>query len=190
MNIGIDIDDTITFAHELRLTYGQKYDYENFNGTKLKNVDGRDTMDIFSWDEETDMKLWWGSLGEAEKNNQARPFAAEIIRKLRNEGNKIYIISSRDEKYFKKPYEETENWLKNNGIEYDELLLGNHDKGKICKEKDIDIFLDDKEAHCISVANEGIQTFIFDNVFNRNATDKRIKRIHSFIEFYNTLKNI
>jgi len=184
MNIGIDIDDTITYAHELRLAYGQKFDFENFEGNSLKDPNGRDTMNMFSWDEETDMKLWWGSLSTAEASNNPRPFAKEIISKLRKEGHKIYIISARDEKYFKAPYEDSKKWLDNNGIEYDEIIIACKEKGKTCKELGINAFLDDKEENCIEVSNEGIKAFIFDNVFNQNLADTRIKRVHSFVEFY------
>lgn len=184
MNIGIDIDDTLTYSHELRLAYGQKFDYKNFGGSKLKNSNGRDTMDIFSWDEETDMKLWWEILSKAEKSNAPRPFAKEMIKKLREDGHKIFIISARDEKYFKKPYEESKQWLDDNAIEYDKIIIECKEKGKTCKELGINVFLDDKEENCIEVANEGIQAFIFDNVFNQNFNDARIKRVHSFVQFY------
>ena len=133
MNIGIDIDDTLTNAHELRLTYGQKFDYENFGGEKLKNPNGRDTMDIFSWDFETDMKLWWESLGIAEQNNNARPFASEITKRLRQEGHKIYIITARTEDYFKSPYEDSKKWLNNNNIEFDDIIIGCKNKGIACE---------------------------------------------------------
>ena len=190
MNIGIDIDDTLTYAHELRLTYGQKFDYENFDGNSLKDPNGRDTMDMFSWNEETDMKLWWGTLSKAEASNKARPFAKETLSKLRKEGHKIFIISARDEKYFKAPYEESKKWLDDNGIEYDKIILACKGKGKTCKELGINAFLDDKEENCIEVANEGIEAFIFDNVFNQNLVDARIKRVHSFVQFYYEIRKL
>ncbi len=184
MKIGIDIDDTLTYAHELRLTYGQKFDYEQRDGKSLKNPNGRDTTDIFNWDEETDLKLWWGALGKAEKENNPREFAKEVIHKLRSRGHIIYIISARDRKYFKDPYEESKEWLEKNQIEYDELIVECKQKGKYCKQIGIDAFLDDKEENCEALHNEGIKTFLFDNVFNQNVVNKNITRVYSFIQFY------
>lgn len=190
MNIGIDIDDTLTYSHELRLSYGQEFDYKNFGGSKLKNPNGRDTMDIFSWDEETDMKLWWEILSNQEKHNSPRPFAKEIIKKMRKDGHKVFIISARDEKYFKAPYEESKKWLDDSDIEYDDILIACKEKGKACKELNINVFLDDNEQNCIEVADRGIQAFIFDNVFNQNLLDKRIKRVYSFVQFYSEINKI
>ena len=41
------------------------------------------------------------------------------------------------------------------------------------------MFLDDKEENCEALQNEGIKTFLFDNVFNHNIINK-----NSFIQFY------
>ena len=59
MNIGIDIDDTLTNSHENRLAYGQKFDYEKLNGKNLINPYGRDTIEIFNWSEKNDFRLWF-----------------------------------------------------------------------------------------------------------------------------------
>ena len=37
--------------------------------------------------------------------------------------------------------------------------------------------------------NKVVIDFIYDNVFNKQLNDERIKRIYSFIQFYNEIKN-
>lgn len=184
MKIGIDIDDTLTYAHGLRLAYGQKFDYEQRNGKSLKNPNGRDTTDIFDWDEETDLQLWWGSLSKAERENKPREFAKEVIQNLRENGHSIYIISARDKQYFKNPYEESKEWLEKNEIAYDKLIVECKQKAKYCKQIGVEVFLDDKEQNCEALEKEGIKTFLFDNVFNQNVTNKNITRVYSFVQFY------
>jgi len=191
MNIGIDIDDTLTYSHENRLAYGQKFDYEKLNGKNLINPYGQNTMDIFNWTEKTDFRLWFEEgLYEAEKNYPPRPFAKQVINDLWLEGHKIYIISSRGKEWFENPYEESKEWLDKNEIKYDKIFVETDDKAKMCKELNIDVFIDDTPLKCLEVANTGVTTFIFDNIFNKDFRDVRIKHVYTWIQFYHEIKKI
>lgn len=52
----------------------------------------------------------------------------------------------------------------------------------------VDIFIDDKPLNCLAVANTGIKTFIFDNTYNQDFRDVRIKHIYTWIQFKNEVK--
>ena len=190
MNIGLDIDDTLTNSHENRLAYGQKFDYEKLSGKNLINPYGRDTIEIFNWSEKNDFRLWFEEgLYEAEKNYPPRPFAKQVINDLWQDGHKIFIISSRNKVWFHEPYEESKEWLEKNEIKYDQLFVEVEDKAKLCKELDIDVFMDDEPLKCLEVANVGVKTFIYDNIFNKDFRDVRIKHIYTWIQFYHEIKN-
>ena len=44
--------------------------------------------------------------------------------------------------------------------------------------------------NCLGVANVGVKTYIFDNSFNQDFKDVRIKHIYTWIQFKNELKKI
>jgi len=49
----------------------------------------------------------------------------KVVQKLKEEGNEIFIISGRNNGEYKNPKQLTEEWLKNNQIPYDQLILTN-----------------------------------------------------------------
>ena len=66
------------------------------------------------------------------------------------------------------------------------------DKWKTCYENKIDLFIDDSINNCLNVLEYGIDTFIFDNIYNKNTKIKRVKNwleINKYIERINNGKN-
>ena len=66
------------------------------------------------------------------------------------------------------------------------------DKGKTCYENKIDLFIDDSINNCLNVLEYDIDTFIFDNIYNKNTKIKRVKNwleINKYIERINNGKN-
>ena len=52
----------------------------------------------------------------------------------------------------------TLDYLAQNELEYDKIILGKENKGKIAKEEGIDIFIDDKETVLDDMVENGIKT--------------------------------
>ena len=50
------------------------------------------------------------------------------------------------------------DYLAQNELEYDKIILGKENKGKIAKEEGIDIFIDDKETVLDDMVENGIKT--------------------------------
>ena len=63
-----------------------------------------------------------------------------VINNLKKEGHKIYIISYRGKFQYDNSLEVTRQWLKKNNILYDKIIIEEWDKGKVCRNNDIDIF--------------------------------------------------
>ena len=82
---------------------------------------------------------------QEEITNRAKPRnnAIETINRLRKEGHKIIIITARDSEFHDNPYLLSKNWLDKNNIEYDKLIVNAREKGTICKNENIDLFIDD-----------------------------------------------
>ncbi len=160
MNIGIDIDDTLTdIRYQLReaaLEYAKKlgkhinleYIEDKNNGNVYQQKYG------FTYEE---LKYFLKNIQEEiTKKAKPRADAVEIIKKLRTEGHKIYIITARDSEFHDDPYLLSKNWLEKNNIEYDKLIVNAREKAKICIQENIDLFIDDQLANCIKISNENI----------------------------------
>ena len=188
MNIGIDIDDTITNLQPTLFAYAQKYDCENFNGKCLLDPYGHNTWDMFSWNDEHQIKFWEAIYDEMLNNVPIKPFAKEIINKLK-EHNNIYIITARNERDIKGITNFTKVWLDKIGIKYDELHVDQQDKEIMAVKKELDVFIDDAPRNCERVSSKGIKTYIMDSIHNRNYKNENIERVYSWPEFYNKITN-
>ena len=149
MKIGIDIDGVLNSQYNFCLDYGTKFCNE-IGEYKLENVNAIDTTDMFLWGDEVAHKFWNKYRKDLVITLPAKKYASEVIEKLSNDGNKIYIITARrngDEWFpddLKNNVEKiTKNWLKENKIYYDEIAFDVKDKGKYCKDHNINIMIED-----------------------------------------------
>lgn len=90
----------------------------------------------------------------------AIPGAREALKKMRDAGYGIAIITARPQWQYKRLYADTIEWLKKNGIEYD-LILFNKDKAEAIYEHVHPaqplFFIEDRAKHCLELANIGVR---------------------------------
>lgn len=175
MNIGIDIDNTITEIEEELDEAALKYAIsvgKNVNKTKKyiedKKNNGNAYREKFGFTYE-ELKFFLKDIQE-EIFNKAKPRvnAVETIKKLRQAGNKIFIITARDKEFHDDPYMLSKNWLDKNNIEYDKLIVDAREKGPVCNKEKIDIFIDDKLNNCLEVAKENIKVIRISDKQSKN----------------------
>ena len=111
--------------------------------------------------------------------------AVNVINKLHDEGNEIIFITARHYGEYDDPYEITFKYLSKHGINFDKIITNRLDKGKVCKEENIDLFIDDSVSNCKMVSEEGIDVLLFDAQFNKN--DDKFKRVYNWDEVYNII---
>lgn len=194
MNIGIDIDDTISNTFEISLPIAEKY---------VKNVLKKDVKpdfsnvidhfyikNIFKLTKEEDLEFWDKNYTAVTKAVKPKESAVKVINKLKKEGNNIFIITARWDTESASAYEVSKKWLEENNICYDKLIIGADDKGEIAKELGVDIFIDDSSKHCESVSKQGIKTYIFTSVMNKNYKAIDFDRVNSWDEFYEKVKEV
>ena len=164
MNIGIDIDDTLTDIRDKLNLAAEKY--ANELGKENKNEEDKYVEDSnngniyqikygFTYEE---LKYFLSVIQEEiTKKEEPRKNCVEIIRKLHNEGHKIYIITARDSEFHEDPYKLSTDWLDKNNIYYDELIVNARNKLEVCQRENIDLFIDDQLANCTKVSEAGIK---------------------------------
>lgn len=170
MIIGIDIDNTLTEVQE-QLNKAA-YDYaiklgKNIEGAENSLEDIKNNGDLykkkfqFTYEE---LKYFLKDIQEEITNNaKPREGAVETIKKLRQKGHKIYIVTARDSEFHDDPYNLSKNWLDNNNIEYDMLIVNAREKAPICIKENIELFIDDQLNNCLDISNVGIRTIRISN---------------------------
>lgn len=182
MRIGIDIDDVITDTSGTMSKYILKYDKDKKIVPYLVEIMRGEIPDIAKqFLEDNALKIF--SSANVKDNAQI------IISKLLNDGNEIYIITSRGEKNYKGSKKLTLDFLKNNNIKYTKLILNCFEKAKICKENNIDILIDDSVKYCEDYKKIGGQSILFTSEINKSINTD-IQRVDNWKELYNKINEI
>lgn len=192
MIIGIDIDDTLTdIRDELKealIQYAKKIGKYNEDEEKYipDNNDGNVFKERYNFTNEEIRTFYNDIHDEIGKKANPREGAKQVIDKLRLEGNKIYIITARDYELHDDPYALSKEWLDRNEIKYDKLIVNARDKAKICKEENVEVFIDDKLANCMKLDEQGIKVIRITNYEDKygNIVNKK-----NWNEIYNYIKH-
>ncbi len=189
MNIGIDIDNTITNTLSILKKYCAIYNEKVVKRNLKMNEEGYASFNLYDWTEEENKDFCNKYLEEVVLKAEVKENAKEVIERLKKEGNTIFIISSRIKPMFKTPYETTEKYLKEKGIEYDNLLVGTIDKKQFCIEHKIDIMLEDEPHHIIPIA-EMIPVIVFEENYNKQCNGKNIIKVRNWNEVYQFIEQM
>lgn len=189
MRIGVDIDNVLSNFDEVLLK-----DYINHDKVLRNNGIINDNVYIrkmFDWSEEEENQYYKENIERLANLFEPIKDCSKYIKKLKNNGNYICIISGRDNGEYSDPYNMTTEWLKKYGIEYDKLILTNaynhQEKADICLDNNIDIMIDDSINVCIKCSNANIKSLLFNTEYNTN--ESRFKRVHDWKEIYEYITN-
>lgn len=189
MRIAIDIDDTIADTTGYLMPITLKYDKTKLSGKGI--VDStKDMPRCFDWTDEELKKFFKEVFSKQVPYFPLMNGAKDILKKLKCDEHEIFIVSSRNERQMKTPFETTEKWLKDNDIVYDELLVNIRYKGPIIEDKKIDLFIDDSVGQCTYIAdNNKIPVIMFGKPSN-NINYNGIIRLNSWNEIYDYICKI
>lgn len=185
MKIGVDIDGVLTNVIRYACDFGSKYFFEKYGRLDI-NINAWSLKDMFNVTDKEDKECWLTLVKNYSINEPARPFAAEIIDKMKNENNEIYIITARSASNWDNPDGEMKNilieWFKKNNIKYDKLIISKN-KLEICKKYNIDIMIEDKAENIESISKE-LPVICFDENYNKKLKGKNIYRAYSWYDVY------
>lgn len=184
MNIGIDIDDTITCTYEtilpmIAVKYGMNL--EKLFSTKPNYAMLRGTLPDYQ-------DFVCSNYPVMAKIVPLKEGVIEVLNKLRSQGHKIILISARNQRDYSNPYDLSYSYLKRMGVPFDKLVVGSKDKAKECILENIDLFIDDNTKNCKAVLKRGIPTLQFDAIFTDN--NSKLTRVYSWNEVYNKVQEM
>lgn len=192
MNIGIDIDDTIAFTSKSMIKYADLYDKNILGKSGINGNFGLITnryylSTLYGWDDKTKQDFFNLYYKNILEECEIMPHAVDSINTLKTENNNIYFITARLMKIDNcDTVDITKKTL--NDIKYDELIIES-DKLKICKEKNIDIFIEDSYDTCKELQLNGIKTYLMTTKMNEKIEDEEIERVKSWDELYLKINN-
>lgn len=187
MRIGIDIDDTISNTSDKMLVEAIKYDKQYVRGRGFKDKDAYSFMEMFYWTV-LDVDGFYKLIRKGNFYSTVEPItdAVEYVNKLYDEGNEIILITKR--KNTIKNRRMTKKWLKKYGFKYHKLILGGNEKGKICTELEIDIFVDNDKNNVIDASEYDVNCILKGTRFNKK--EKGFNRIEEWKDIYKWITEV
>lgn len=187
MKIGIDIDGVLVDMERFMADYGSKFCFENNLSVNI-NIGEYEEKKAFNWTEEHTEKFWNMYLEYYATKYPAREFASEILKKLKQDGHELYIVTARNEEglpkeIYGKMKEFVKQWLEDNDIIYDRIIYTQGSKLPYCVGNYLDIMIEDCEQNIREISQK-INVLCYDCNYNRNVEGKNITRVYSWYDIY------
>lgn len=181
MNIGIDIDGVITNIDFLGILGKKKpiLDKESSN-LKVNNFLIR--------------KILYKGIAFYSKHSKLRSDAAKYINLLKDEGNRITIITKRrfageETKEGKDIRSLVEIFLIEQDIPYDKIVFSKGDKLDDCLKEKVTVMLEDSPRNSEAISKR-VPVIIMDTPYNRDTISDNIYRVTSWKEAYALLSTL
>lgn len=191
VNIGIDIDGVLTNDDEYTMCSMSKFIYEN----KLQKMENPYEYEYakVNWKQNTLNQYLRQYFWDYCKKEPARKYASEIIKKLKEDGNNIYIITSRrytEENTIngQKSRRIVKKWLKTNEIIFDELYFSKNKIREIDKLK-INIMIEDNPK-TIPIFVKHTHVFCYDCRYNQKLNLENMTRVYNWYDIYMKIKEL
>lgn len=188
MNIGIDIDETLTDSHEFKIAMAKQYIKDNKLSCRLVNRSAYYLEHVFDWDKHDLERFWSHSQETIFENLPVHSQATQVLARLKQDGHNLFIITARSVTDFKNPYQLSYNWLIKNKIAFDELHVEQLSKVELCKQKNISILIDDQPKNINEAIANGINTIMMNSQYNAETVVKNTTRANDWEEIYVLIK--
>lgn len=185
MNIGIDIDGTLTAIDKYQIEKGRLYFKKKYN-MDIKNPTGFTIKEMFDCTPEQEYKFWVKHLLSYSIKEPAVLNSDKVTHQLKKKGHKIFIITSRE-------FTDKNNfmgflmrnivkwWLKKNHIVYDEIIFCGDNKSKAILENHVDLMIDDKPENLLPLKDK-VHILCYSATWNRDIQELDSYRVSGFDE--------
>ncbi len=180
MRIGIDLDDTICRTTEMVQKKMAEYAQKN----------GLDVLDVMN-NELLRESFFEEYLPVIYKEVSIKHDVREVLRRVRNRGNEIYVITGRKKSLVPDVMKITEEWLASHQIEIDGIFSSAYGETKadVCKREKIDLMIDDDPYNYKMITGDQGACVLFDD---REKYDLKKDYVTSWLqveEYINKFRN-
>ena len=192
MKIGIDIDNCISNFDDTLLKEYLKHDKELRNTGIINENPEYIRKGMFDWTDEEEKSFYNANIENFAKNLKQIENSSYYIKKLKEDGHEIYIITGRNNGDYTNPFKLTEEWLKKYNIVYDKLIFTNshdkHEKTEVCLENNIDLMIEDSTKICLDLINNGIKVYTMNTRYNQK--EEKLDRVTKWKEIYERISKL
>lgn len=192
MRIGIDIDNCISNFNDILLKEYLKHDKELRNTGIINENPEYLRKGMFDWTDEEENSFYNANIENFAKKLKPIEDSSYYIKKLKEDGHEIYIITGRNNGEYKNPYELTVEWLNKYDIIYDKLILTDaydkHSKTIVCLENNIDLMIEDSTRISLDLTNNGIKVFTMNTRYNQQ--EQSLDKVSKWKEIYERISKI
>lgn len=187
MNIGLDLDGVLFDSEAGLIASATLYNYEiNKN---LIDPNSLIAEERYDWSAEEVQEYLDRYLIKTEETSPLMSCAKEVVEKLRKNGHKIYIITSRGH-VSNDEIKATKKALKREKLKFDGIYFSEYDKTNRCKELKIDIMIDDFYNNVINLAKSGIKCLYYHNLVNKPIKHKNVIEVKNWGDIYIKINEI
>lgn len=200
MKIGIDIDGVLTDYNQYVIKKGKEYSKKNKVG-KWFHPNTLDTTKMFGWSYYSEFKFWITHIFDYANNNPAIENAADTIKRLKEEGHEIHIITSRwlassrtvksifPEIFLKKRMRNTvKKWLQKKEIIYDYIVFLK-DKLNYIIDNNIDIMIEDNPKNIEHISHT-TKVICYRWSYNEKIKGKNIYSCYNWNDIYEKIHKL
>ena len=196
MKIGIDIDGVLTDVEKYAIDYISKWCVENNIEYNIREINYQFNK-TFNISEKQEDDFWYKNIESYGINISIRPFASEVIKRLKEEGHEIYIItarflSNREDEIGERMRNIVRNWLNKNEIDYDKLIFSRRSKERKVQEiidNKIDLMIEDSPNN-IKQISQIIPVICYHAQYNKDCIGDKVIRCYSWYDVYKKINTI
>ncbi len=190
MNIGIDLDDVL-FAT------GDEVEkmIDTSGNPRLKEYKVELMRGVLAELPEDVVQFLKDTVDEYCSNAKPLINSIEVLKKLKSKNHRIIFITARDTALSPNLIDITYESFKKYGIEegvvYDKIVFFGSDKASICKQENIDLFIDDSPKTCEIVRRAGFEVIAFKSKITADTIDQTdLPSVSSWDELYDRINSI
>ena len=192
MKIGIDIDNCISNFDDTLLKEYLKHDKELRNTGIINENPEYLRKGMFDWTEGEENSFYDANIENFARKLKPIEDSSYYIKRLKEDGHEIYIITGRNNGEYKDPYELTKEWLNKYDIIYDKLIFTNaydkHAKSEVCLENNIDLMIEDSTRISLDLINNGIKVYTMNTRYNQK--EQTLDRVSKWKEIYERISKL
>lgn len=181
MNIGIDLDGVVYNSENWFMAFGEVYDINN-NGKGIVDSTTNNFQKRYGLSYEKAKEIRLKYLPIQMKESPLMPFVKEVLRLLK-QNHKLYIITSRGS-MSNEHIEITKQKLKEDKIDVDEVIFSQESKLNICRQKKIDLMIDDGFNVVKELSENNIKCLQFNADNTKCVTNENVIIVHNWGEVY------
>lgn len=186
MRVGLDLDNVISNFNDVLLEEYIEYDKKLRNNGIINKNAKYIRNGMFDFTEEEENTFYKNNIERIANKLTPLPYCKEVIKKLREKGIEIYIITARDNGDYANPLDMTKKWLKKYDIEYDKLIVTKKlEKGIVCEENYIEIMIDDSVNNLKEIKDHDVKCLLMSTRYNQYDTEFEI--VDSWNKIYDRL---